>query len=522
MNVQLGTLAWPLDRAVTQHRDREAVVSDGVRITYGQLSDRVARLSGGLRALGLTAGDRVGILSHNSAPYLELVLGLPRNGLVTNALNTRLAEVELEFIVADSEIVVLAVDRAHAEVGRRLMSACPMVRTLVALDDDGSGAPDRAAVTYEWLVSHDPMDAVDVDPEALASICYTGGTTGRPKGVMLTHRNLLENAKHMVSTLGLVSSDRYLHAAPMFHAADASMMFCLTFVGGTHVVIPGFDPELVPVAIEREQITVALLVPTMINMVLHGDAVQRVDLSSLRLLIYGASPMPQDLQRRAMEVLRCGWVQLYGMTEAAPVVSGLGVEDHARGAGGEEPFATRLRSAGCPLVGVQAEVRRADGSRADVGEPGEIWVRGPNVMAGYWNRPEETAAALADGWYHSGDMAYADADGYLYVVDRLKDMIISGGENVYSTEVENVLHEHPAVFEAAVVGVPDDVWVERVHAIIVPRPGATLTDAEVQAHCRERLAGYKVPRSIEFRTEPLPKSGAGKILKRELRDQEGP
>jgi long-chain acyl-CoA synthetase len=235
-------------------------------------------------------------------------------------------------------------------------------------------------------------------------------------------------------------------------------------------------------------------------------------------VLYGASPMPTELLRTAMRTFPCPFGQAYGMTEASPIVTFLSFEDHRLGAEGEEPFASRLRSAGVPVVGVEAEVRRADGTPADVGEPGEIWVRGANIMKGYWNRPEETAAALdADGWYHSGDAAYQDADGYLYIVDRVKDMIVSGGENVYCAEVENAIYQHAAVLEAAVFGVPDERWGERVHAAIVLKPETAASEAEIIDSCRELIAGYKLPRSIEFHDEPLPKSGAGKLLKRELR-----
>jgi acyl-CoA synthetase (AMP-forming)/AMP-acid ligase II len=519
--VDLGTLSWPLDRAARQRPDHEAVVDGELRLTWGDVADRASRLGGGFADLGLDVGDRIAILSFNSGPYLELALALPRFGLVTTALNIRLSQSELEFIGSDSGASLLAVDSAHLELGRELVRRCPTISRLLLLDHSSVPESDTE-VTYEWLLGHDQRAALELAPDTLAAISYTGGTTGSPKGVMLTHRNLVENAKHMLATLAFSHHDRYLHAPPMFHAADAMMIFCLTWIGATHVVIPRFDPGVVLRMIADEAITCTVLVPTMINMVISGDATNEHDVSSLRLLMYGASPMPEDLRRRAMAAMPCDWAQLYGMTEASPVVTVLSPESHRRGMAGEEPFATRLRSAGCAAVGVEAEVRREDGSLADVGEPGEIWVRGANIMAGYWNRDEETRAALADGWYHSGDMAYADSDGYLYVVDRLNDMIVTGGENVYSTEVENVLYEHPAVLEAAVVGLPDDKWVERVHAIIVTRPGKTLTHKEVAAHCREMLAGYKIPRSIELRTEPLPKSAAGKILKRELRSSIDP
>nr|MBA2522198.1 AMP-binding protein [Solirubrobacterales bacterium] len=335
---------------------------------------------------------------------------------------------------------------------------------------------------------------------------------------VLSHRNLVANAKHSLIALGYTGEHRYLHAAPMFHAADGLSNYALTWVGGCHVIIPAFAPDMWSATVESEHVTHAVLVPTMINMVLNDPATADRDLSSLQLLAYGGSPMPGELLRQSIEVLPCDFLQIYGMTEAGPVVSNLSPEDHRRGAAGEEPHATRLRSAGVPIVGVEAEVRRSDGTLAAVGEPGEIWVRGPNMMKGYWNRAEETAAAIdGDGWYHSGDAAYMDAEGYLYIVDRVKDMIVSGGENVYCAEVENAIYQHPAVLEAAVFGVPDEQWGECVHAAVVLKPGAVADQQAIVNRCRELIAGYKVPRSIEFHDEPLPKSGAGKLLKRELR-----
>jgi long-chain acyl-CoA synthetase len=336
---------------------------------------------------------------------------------------------------------------------------------------------------------------------------------------MLTHRNLVANAKHAIIALGYADGDTYLHAAPMFHLADGASTFAVTWAGGRHVIVPAFEPELWMKTVAAEGITRALLVPTMINMVVNHPAVGDHDLSSLEALMYGASPMPEELLVRAMQVLPCDWCQAYGMTEAAPIVTFLTPEDHRRGVAGEEPYAARLRSAGRPVIGVEAEVRDADGAPTETGEPGEVWVRGPNIMKGYWNREEETATALdGDGWYHSGDAAFADAGGYLFIVDRLKDMIVSGGENVYCTEVENAIYQHPAVLECAVFGIPDEQWGERVHAAIVLKPDTTADEPAIVEHCRPLIAGYKVPRSIDFHEEALPKSGAGKLLKRELRE----
>jgi acyl-CoA synthetase (AMP-forming)/AMP-acid ligase II len=502
----MPSLYATLRRAARQFGAREAVVDGDVRLSYSDLDRRAAGLHAGLLDRGVERGDVVAVLMLNSHRHLACWFALPRGGLVLNDLNVRLAPDELAFILDDCGAVALIVDDAFAELGAELLDRCSSLRLLV--HDD-----------FEALAATEPVAPAGVGEDTLAGIFYTGGTTGLPKGAMLSHRNLLENAKNVLVSWGYGPADRYLHAAPMFHLADGASTYALTWCGGSHVIVPAFDPALVLSAIEDERVTRTLLVPTMINVLVNTPGLDGRDLGSLRGVTYGASPMPADLLRAAMAAIDCEWAQAYGMTEAAPLVSYCPPEDHRRGAAGEEPYATRLRSAGTPVVGVEVEVRRPDGTPADPGEAGEIHVRGPNVMGGYWNRPEETAGALVgDGWYRSGDAAYADEDGYLYIVDRVKDMIISGGENVYCSEVENALFAHPAVLEAAVFGVPDERWGERVHAAIVLHDGETAAGEELIEHCRGRIAGYKLPRSIELHAEPLPKSGAGKILKRELRE----
>jgi long-chain acyl-CoA synthetase len=505
-----------LERAARLFADREAVVDGDIRWNYRELHRRVSGFDAALDGLGLSQGDVVGVLGLNSAPHLVSWLAVPRSGRVLNDLNVRLAPAEIEFIVKDSGARALLVDAAFLAVGEALAAACETVDQLIYT---GAGEPPAGWLSFDELTGTPGRAMASIDPDTVAGIFYTGGTTGMPKGAMLTHRNLVANAKHALINLGYERDDTYLHAAPMFHLADGASNYALTWVGGRHVIMPAFDPAGWLRIVEAERVTCGLLVPTMINMLINHPELSGHDLSSLRRMGYGASPMPIELLRHVMGVIPADWGQAYGMTEAAPIVTFLGPEDHRRGAAGEEPYAGRLRSAGTPIVGVEAEVHRPDGSLADIGEPGEIWVRGPNVMKGYWNRPEETAAALdGDGWYHSGDAAYVDADGYLFVVDRLKDMIISGGENVYSTEVENAIYQHAAVLECAVFGVPDARWGERVHAAIVLKPGSQVDQDEIVNHCRALIAGYKLPRSVDFHDDPLPKSGAGKLLKRELRE----
>jgi long-chain acyl-CoA synthetase len=512
-----GDLSWPLERGARQYAGKIAVRDGGRSVAYGELHRRVRALGGGLEALGSAPGDRVGYLGVNSSAHLECVLGVPAHGRVLTDLNFRLSLEELAFMVDDAEVGVLVVDQSQLEVGRRLRDRCEALDVLVL-----AHGPDEAdCVSYEELVAGEPLPRRTIAGDEPAAISFTGGTTGKPKGVVLSHRNLLANAQHNLVATGHRPDDVFLHCCPMFHAAGVANIFAAAWVGAEHVVIPRFDPAMAVAAIERHGVTHAILVPTMLGMLLDHLETSPGDLSSLRNLQYAASPISPDLQRRAVEALDCELAQFYGLTEAAPTVSHLSPEDHARGVAGEEPQRTRLASIGVPVPGVEAEVRHEDGRPAATGATGELWVRGPNVMTGYWNRPEASAEALVDGWLRTGDVARTDDDGYLYLVDRVKDVIVTGGENVFSVEVERALQTHPAVREAAVFGVPDPRWGEAVHAVIVVDPDhefATDVEGAIVEHCRERIAGFKVPRSLELRSEPLPTSGAGKVLKAELRE----
>jgi long-chain acyl-CoA synthetase len=501
-----GSLAWPLAHAAQLYAGELAVIDGERRLTYAEVTRRVGNLGRSLSDMGIERGAFVGVLAENSLEHLECWLGVPAHGYVLNDLNFRLAVSELAFMVEDSSTVVLFVDAGQLEPGRELLGRCECLRRLVYM---GEGACPEDCVAYSELVRAEPLTPPDLGPDTLATVSYTGGTTGRPKGVMLSHGNVMANARHNTMELGYSKRDRYLHAAPMFHVADTSQTFPVTWAGGTHVMLPRFDAQRVATAIEQHGITILVLVPTMLHLLLSEIDRRPVDVSSLRLLIYAAAPITPELQERAMEVLRCDLWQGYGMTEAAPSVTFLSAEDHREG--------RALRSVGQPIRGVQVEIRDPVGALAETSEIGEICVRGPNVMLGYWNRPEATETALVDGWYRTGDAGYMDADGYVFVVDRLRDMIISGGENVYSVEVEQALVAHPDVNEAAVFGVPNEVWGEAVFAVVVPLDGAVLDEQELISHCRELIAGYKLPRSIQIREQPLPKSGAGKVLKHELR-----
>jgi long-chain acyl-CoA synthetase len=492
----VNTFADPLRHACLVSAGRTAVIDGNLRFSYAQFAERCARLATGLRALGMRRGDRVAILAVNGHAYLESYVGIPASGLVVVPLNTRHAPAELEYALRDSGARVLITDRAPGT-----LAGC--VEHVVAL-----GGP------YEdLLAAHQPIElGADVAEHDLAGLFYTGGTTGASKGVMLSHRNLIANTYHWLTLVPQYETDVVLVAAPLFHAAGSNGVLAAIWTGGAQVMLPTFDPAAALELIVQHRVTGTLGVPTMLAALANEQLERPRDTRSLRLLGHGGSPIATEVLRRCCRAFpTAALIEVYGATELSPLATIL-LDEHRLV---DDP---RARSCGRPVIGGQVRVVDLDGRALPPGEIGEVVVRGPQVMLGYWNKPEQTARALRNGEYWSGDLGYMDAEGYLFLVDRAKDMIITGGENVYSTEVEDVLYRHPAVLEAAVFGVPDEKWGEAVHAVVVPRTGYEALDtAELIAFCRERIAHYKAPRGIDLRLEPLPKSGPGKVLKRELR-----
>ena len=507
-------LTQALHRAAQQHPERIAVRYGPRQRSFRELVERVARLAGALRQLGLEPGDRVAMLSLNSDRFLEYQMAVAWGGGVLNPCNIRWSAAEILYSLEDSGSTILLVDQQfHALAAQfRQQSAC--LREVIYCGDETAPAGMH---DYEQLLA----DATAVPDalrrgEDLAGIFYTGGTTGFPKGVMLSHNNLCSSALCLHAEGLAPPGGTYLHAAPMFHLADMGFAGAQWIAGNTHSIVPGFNPELVLDTIARDRVTHLLLVPTMIQMLVDSPAMRTPrDLSSLQTIAYGASPITEAVLERAMAALPgVGFVQAYGMTELSPVATVNPAWYHSA----EGRKQGKLRSAG--RASFCTEVRIVDNEGAEVprGTVGEVAVRGPNVMLGYWNKPEQTAQAIRDGWMHTGDGAYMDDDGFIFVVDRLKDMIITGGENVYSGEVENALAEHPAVQAAAVIGIPSVQWGESVHAVVVLRAGQAAAAENLIAHCKARIAGYKCPRSIEF-VDALPLSGAGKVLKTRLRER---
>jgi len=456
--------------------------------------------------LGLARDDRFALLSLNSARFEELYHAGFLGGGVVNPLNLRFAPREMTHVLSDSATKVVFVDAAFAPVIDSIRSAAG-IQTVVLLGD-GDVPHD---VSYEDLLAAGgeqvPVEPGEDDP---AILMYTGGTTGLPKGVLLTQRALTLTLYHIGMTVKIDPADVYLAQVPMFHAASMGAIVGVPTSGGRLVTVPFFDPPAVLDAIAKQGCTNTIMVPTMLAMTFAHPSYSPDRMSSLTKMTYGASPMPRPiLDRLRREQPQLELFQGYGMTESAALVSVLLPEDHLR--------QDKLASAGRPVAGTAVTIQGDDGVILKAGEVGEVCVRGGQFMTEYWRRPEETAEAFRGGWYHSGDAGYLDDEGFLYLVDRTKDMIVSGGENVYSTEVEQAVASHPAVAQVAVIGIPDPVWGEAVHAVVVLEPGATATPAELIAHARGLIASYKVPKSVELRAEPLPLSGAMKVLKRELR-----
>jgi long-chain acyl-CoA synthetase len=489
-------MIWPLRRAVAVAPGAEAVRFEHVALTYGEMWERCRRLAGALSRLGLQRGDRVAVMAQNSHRYLELYQAVPGAGLVLVPLNHRHADAEIRYALEDSGARVLFSDRAIADLPAGVEHVV----------DAGEG--------HEALVAGaDPVDFPgSVAEDDLAGLFYTGGTTGGAKGVMLPHRALVSNAMHVQAVWPFDPETCFLLVAPMFHLAGTLAVLPAVWQAARQVVMRAFDPAAALDLMAAAGVTATQVVPSMLAAMCDEQLERPRDVSSLRYLTFGGAPSATETLRRARRAFPdAELMTMYGATETAPLVTAVRHLERRL----DSPQA---RTCGRPLVGVEARVVHPD-SREPLaaGEVGEVAVRGPNVMLGYWEKPRQTADVLVDGWYHTGDLGRLDSDGYLYLVDRAKDMIVTGGENVYSTEVEDVLYRHPAVAEAAVFGIPDERWGEAVHAVVVPRTAVTVTEEDLVAHCRGSIAGYKVPKRIELRDEPLPKSGAGKVLKRELR-----
>jgi len=494
-----------------------ALVCAGRSHDFADLADRAGRLAGGLARL-TTPGERVAILADNCVEYLDCMYGASQAGTVLTLVNQRLAGPEIEYVLADAQPSVLVVGANHYERVADVRAAVPSIRQLVIIGEVDDDLRRPGVLDYDSLLAGAPADPAraHVTDDEVAWLIYTSGTTGRPKGAMLTHRGILSATLNAMIEWKPDPHDRHLFCFPLCHVA-AFMPLMYHVRQATVVLMPGFEPGEYLRLIEDHAITHTGLAPTMLNLLLQHPAIDSARVDSVRLLVYGAAPMSPTLLESGIKRFGEVFMQTYGMTELSGNVLTLGLEHHHRAINGEPDLLAAVGRMEC-----LASVRLVDDDMNDVpvGAVGEIVVRGDQVMKGYWRAERATAEVLVDGWLRTGDLARMDQEGLFYIVDRKKDMIISGGENVYPREVEDVIARLPALSEVAVLGLPDERWGEAVTAVVVPRDGATVTEDEVRAVCRGSLAGYKVPKRVEF-AGALPRNAAGKVLKRQLRAELG-
>jgi long-chain acyl-CoA synthetase len=480
-----------LGRAVRFYPGRAALVRDGRSLTFRELHTRVEGIAATLTSHGFGVGDRLALLLPNGPDYIELVYACSMLGVIAVPLNTRLSTKEIDRVLEDAR---------PRGIVRHSSLAVPEVQLSWQRVIDQEPLP----------ISDDPVPKIFYDPEAVLGLIYTSGTTGQPKGVMVTHSNILADIHNFNYWMRYTEGGIYLHSAPIFHIADFPSMFAAPAFGATQITISKFSAQTFCETVEREHVTHTVLVPTMINLLTQFPESKKYDLSSLQVLAYGGSPMAPELIHRTRELLpKVRLIQVYGLSETG-FLTGLQDQEHTE---------DKLMSCGRTCPGVDLQVTDTSGKPVELGEAGELVVRGANVMRGYWNNPEETAEAFRAGFFRTGDIGRQNTSGYFYILDRLKDMIVTGGENVYSGEVEAVIYGHSAVREVAVFGVPDPQWGEIVMACVVLKTGETLGADALIAFCRRSLASYKLPRRVEFSETDLPKSSSGKVLKKALRER---
>jgi long-chain acyl-CoA synthetase len=518
MSTDRFTVAGLLRHLARVQPDHEMLIADGVRRTWSEEFEACCRVAQACLREGIAVGDRLAFLDRNGLAYFDVLFGGALIGAVNVAVNWRLAPREMADIIDDSLAEVLVVHTDYLPALADMADGLSRVRRIVVLGDVEAAATctDERAVSFDqWVEGCPAEDPGHVGrPDDICMQLYTSGTTGLPKGVMLSNANLSTAISEAGTTFTISDDTVSLVAMPLFHIGGSGWALCAMSRGGRSVILRDVDPVRLLLLIADERITEMFLVPAVLMLLLATPAISSTDLSSLRSIFYGASPISEDVLVRCMSTFGCHFCQVYGMTETTGAITALQPVDHDP----DGPRRGLLRSAGQPHPTVELRVVDPDtGEDVELGEVGEVWTRSPYNMAGYWRKPEETAATIdGSGWLRTGDAGYQDADGYLYLHDRMKDMIVSGGENIYPAEVENVLLSHPALADAAVIGVPDDKWGETVKAIVVLSPGSSLDAADIIGHCRQNLAHYKCPTSVET-IEMLPRNPSGKILKRELR-----
>jgi long-chain acyl-CoA synthetase len=508
----MHSLSQALQRAALVKPDGIATWFNGRETTWNQTLEAVQRKAAVLQARGIRPDDRVALLGGNSDEFYQSLLAIIWAGGIAMPLNMRFAVPEIAYCLTDSGSRILLVDEEFLDMVPGISGSAPALESVISL---GIGRPEAGVDSFAELARQsEPAAAAERGGDDIATLYYTGGTTGRSKGVILSHHDFVVNSLQWALAIGVSSTERNLVIAPMFHLVGGLNSLAAAIFTYTLVIVRKFDPGELVKTMQQQAVTKASLVPVMLDMIVDWLQAHPTPLPALRRIDYGGAPMSEKGLRKALAALPgTGFYQVYGQTEGGPNISVLDARYHVL----EGPLAGRLRSAGQPIHGVTVAILDEQGHELPQGETGEICVRGLTVSRGYWNLPEETAAAHKFGWLHTGDAGYFDQDGFLYIVDRIKDMIITGGLNVYSAEVENAINRHPAVLQCAVIGIPSERWGEQIHAIIRVVEGAAVSEEELANLCRAELAGYKLPRSFEFRDQPFPVTPLGKVLKRELR-----
>lgn len=509
-----------LKLAADRYPNQTAIVCGDKRFTYKEYFERANRLGNALLNLGIQRKDRVAFLGYNCHCLLEAYYGVVQIGAVLMPMNIRLGSEDFLYMLNHVEAKAIIVQNEFLPLIEAIRDRLETVKIFISV------APGKVNgyLDYEDVLQGASPEYY-IDPEMgendVAEIFYTSGTSGKPKGVMLSHRNLFANATNFIISLELNSTDILIHTIPLFHVNGWGTPHSITYLGGTHVIIPKFEPEMFFQLVEKEKVTISCMVPTMVTSLVNAPQISNYDLSSLKkMVVGGAASHPSLLEVVEEKIPGCTYIGSYGQTEATPVITNATLKPHLLSRTPEERHLWQVK-AGLPMPGLELRVIDENGEEIahDGQATGEVIVRGDNVMLGYWRDPETTANVIRDGWLHTGDVATVDSEGYVKIVDRKKDIIISGGENISSIEVETAIHAHPSVLEAAVVGYPDDQWGEIVKAFVVLKPNASpLPAEELIAFCRERVARFKVPRVVEYLTD-LPKSGTGKIMKQVLKQR---
>jgi acyl-CoA synthetase (AMP-forming)/AMP-acid ligase II len=501
-----------LNLSARKYPGKTAVIFEGIRLTYGEVNDRANAIANSLMQMGIQKGDRVTLIADNTFEWIEMYFAPAKLGATFCPVNSTAPPKEMESVLRYLSPKVVILQPRFVPMIQSIKERLTGVSLFIVIGEDAPGMEN-----YDKLIDKGPKHDPDIqlDPLDTALILFTGGTTGMPRGAMHTHKGCIYNAYAASIATGQTHDDVEMHITPMYHTAMAAQLMASTLLSNTHVITRKFDAERVLELIAKEGITCGFVVPTIINKVLHVPDLEKYDLSSLRCLYYGGAPMPMKLLEQALEVLQCNFMQFYGQTEGL-LYATLSPQDHV--VKGPPDKVKRSRAAGRAIVNYELRVVDDQGEDVPSGEVGEIVVKGPTMSNGFWDKPDETANLIRNGWLHTGDLAYMDEDGYVYVVERKKDVIISGGKNIYCPEVESVLYSHPAILEATVFGIPDDYWGEAVKAAVVLKPGNEVSEEELIEFVSRNISSYKKPKSIDF-LEELPKNNNGKIVKRVLRDQ---